>query len=113
MQEVMIADIGIFNPDSITEASSMKKGMNGSFTKGFLYVLVSGKIIIDDGGANIDLRPGQPIRYPVTEEGESGLDIGDKVYSRRADIETLEDEHSEFPDRPAVLEESISGAPKR
>ena len=68
------------------------------------YVLVSGKIIIDDGVANIDLRPRQPIRYSVIEEGESDLDLGDKEYSWHADIETPEDEYSKFPDRPAILE---------
>ncbi len=113
MQEGMIADITIFNPDTITETSSMKKGMNGSFTKGIPYVLVSGQIIIDDGVANTDLRPGQPIRYPVIAGDDVKLDLGDKEFSWHADIETPEDEHSEFPNRPAALEETIPGAPEQ
>lgn len=112
MQEGMIADITIFNPKTITETSSMKKGMNGSFTKGIPYVLVSGQIIIDDSVANIDLRPGQPIRYPVIEGDEVDLDLGDKAFSWHSEIETPEDEHSEFPARPAALEESIPGTTK-
>ena len=113
MQEGMIADITIFNPDTITETSSMKKGMNGSFTKGIPYVLVSGQIIIDDSVANTDLRPGQPIRYPVIAGDDVELELGDKEFSWHADIETPEDEHSEFPDRPAALEETIPGAPEQ
>ena len=113
MQEGMIADITIFNPETITETSSMKKGMNGSFTKGIPYVLVSGQIIIDGGVANTDLRPGKLIRYARITDGEIDLDLGDKAFSWHADIETPEDEHSEFPDRPAALETTIPGSPEQ
>ncbi|WP_299425114.1 hypothetical protein [uncultured Shimia sp.] len=113
MQEGMIADITIFNPDTITETSSMKKGMNGSFTKGIPFVLVSGQVIIDGGVAVPDLKPGQQIRYPVITDGEIDLDLGDKPFTWHADIDTPDDEHSEFPDRPAALENSIPGAPEQ
>lgn len=89
----------------------MKKGMNGSFTKGIPFVLVSGQVIIDEGVANIDLRPGQPNRYPVIEGGDIDLDLGDKAFTWHADIETPDDEHSEFPDRPPALEATIPGGP--
>jgi len=113
MQEGMIADITIFNPDTITETSTMKKGMNGSYTKGIPYVIVSGQVIIEDGVANTDLRPGKEIRYPIITNGKVDIDLGDKEFTWHADIETPDDEHSEFPDRPAVLEDSIPGSPER
>ena len=113
MQEGMIADITIFNPDTITETSSMKKGTNGSYTKGIPYVLVSGQVIIDNGVANTELRAGQQIRYPIITDGEVDLDLGDKEFTWHADIETPDDEHSEFPDRPAALVNSLSGSPER
>ena len=100
MQEGMIADITIFNPDTITETSSMKKGMNGSYTKGIPYVLVSGEVNIDDGAANTKLRPGQPIRYEPIKDAKIDLDLGDKPFQWHAEIETPADEHSEFADRP-------------
>ena len=57
-----------------------------------------------------DLRPGKPIRYARITDGEIDLDLGDKAFSWHADIETPEDEHSEFPDRPAALETTIPGS---
>ncbi|MGI9435976.1 MAG: hypothetical protein ACR2Q4_14310 [Geminicoccaceae bacterium] len=113
MQEGMIADITIFDPETITETSSMQQGMNESFTQGIPYVLVSGRIIIDEGVANIALKPSQPIRYPIITEGQIELDLGDKEFTWHADIETPDDEHAEFPDRPAALESTIPGSPER
>ena len=68
MQEGMIADITIFDPETIADTSTMKAGERGSYTKGIPFVLVSGQVVIDDGVANTKLRAGQPIRYePITE----------------------------------------------
>lgn len=86
MQEGMIADITLFNPKTITETSTMAKGMNGSYTKGIPYVMVSGQLVIENGAANITLRPGQPIRYPVITEGEINLNYDDKKYQWHADL---------------------------
>ena len=110
MQEGMIADITIFNPETITETSLMKKGMTGSFTKGIPFVLVSGQLIIENGKANVDKAPGQPIRYAPITEGEIVLDLGDKPFQWHADLKESP-EHTEFPDRPARLGEDISGTP--
>lgn len=86
MQEGMIADITMFNPETITQTSAMKKGMNGSFTKGIPYVMVSGKLVIENGEANTEIRPGKPIRYDVITEGEIKLEYDDKKYQWDADI---------------------------
>ena len=112
MQEGMIADITIFNPDTITETSSMKKGMNGSYTKGIPYVLVSGQVIIDKGVANTKILAGKPIRYERITDGKIEIDLGDKPFSWHADIETPKDEHSEFPSRPSRLTGEIPGSPE-
>lgn len=111
MQEGMIADITIFNPDTITETSSMKKGMNGSYTKGIPFVLVSGEPIIENGKANIDKAPGKPIRYEPITEGEIVLNFGDKPFQWHSDLEGSP-EHTEFPDRPVRLGEDIPGSPE-
>ncbi len=110
MQEGMIADITIFNPETITETSSMKKGMNGSYTKGIPHVLVSGELIIENGKANIEKAPGQQIRYEPITEGKIKIDFGDKPFQWHADLKESP-EHNEFPDRPVRLGEDISGAP--
>ena len=95
MQEGMIADITIFDPDTIAETSSMKAGERGSYTAGIPYVIVSGQVIIDQGVANTKLRAGQPIRYDVITEGEIDLDLGDKPYQWHADLPEVESYHRE------------------
>ena len=86
MQEGMIADITIFNPDTIAETATYMAGMRGSYTKGIPHVLVSGQLIIEDGVANTKLRAGQPIRYPLIEEGEIDLDLGDKPFQWHSEL---------------------------
>ena len=85
MQEGMIADITIFNPETIAETSSMKAGERGSFTKGIPYVMVGGQLVIDDGKENISIAPGQPIRYKP-KKGEINLEYNDKKYQWDADL---------------------------
>ena len=87
MQEGMIADITIFNPDTIAETATMKAGMRGSYTRGIPHVIVSGQLVIEDGVADTKLRAGKPIRYPVITEGEIELDLGDKPFQWHADLE--------------------------
>jgi len=94
VQPGMVADITIFDPDTIAETSTMKQGERGSFTRGIPFVMVSGQLIIENGVANTDMRVGQPIRYPVITEGEIDLDLNDKQYQWHADL----------PDYPNVRE---------
>jgi cytosine/adenosine deaminase-related metal-dependent hydrolase len=86
MQEGKIADITIFNPDTVRETSSMKEGKRGSYTKGIPYVMVSGQLVIDKGVANTKVRPGQPIRYEPITEGKIKLSFDDKKYQWHADL---------------------------
>jgi N-acyl-D-amino-acid deacylase len=89
LQENMIADITIFNPKTIAEASSMKIGERGLPTKGISHVIVGGQLSIENGVANIKIRAGKAIRYPIIE-GEmitaKDFDWGDKKYQWHADL---------------------------
>jgi N-acyl-D-aspartate/D-glutamate deacylase len=80
MQEGLIADITVFNPDTISETSTMKLGERGSYTKRIPYVLVGGQVVIDDGVANTKLRAGQPIRYEPITKDEIVLEYDDASY---------------------------------
>ncbi len=86
MQPGMIADITIFDPDTVTDTATMKQGERGSFTKGIPYVLVNGSVVIDMGEADLALRPGQPIRYAPITKGEIVLDYDDAKYQWDADL---------------------------
>jgi len=68
MQEGMIADIVIFDPNSVREGSSYKGGENGLPPIGMPHVIVNGSFVKRDGQATSAMA-GQPIRYPVEREG--------------------------------------------
>ena len=87
MQEGMIADITIFNPDTIAETATMKAGIAVRIPRGSPHVIVSGQIIIDNGVANTRLRAGKPIRYCVIKDGEIDLDLDDKPFQWHSDLE--------------------------
>ncbi len=69
IQEGMIADITIFDPENVTENATYSKGKNGLPSTGIPYVLVHGTIVVSDSKVLKDVNPGQSIRYPVEEEG--------------------------------------------
>ncbi|MCP4396305.1 MAG: aminoacylase, partial [bacterium] len=68
MQENMVADLVIFDPETVREGSSYKKGEQGLPPHGLPHVIVNGQFVKKDNKAT-DLFPGQPIRYPVEEKG--------------------------------------------
>lgn len=70
MQEGMVADITIFNPDAITEHTSFKAGEQGLPTTGIPFVIVNGMVVVDESKVDLEIKPGQPIRYPVTTTGK-------------------------------------------
>jgi hypothetical protein len=69
LQEGMIADITIFDPDTITDNAGYKLGTNGLPSSGIPYVLVSGTLVVEDSKVKDDVYPGQEIRFPVQEKG--------------------------------------------
>ena len=71
LQQGMDADVVIFNPDTVTDTATVERP--NSFSKGFEYVIVNGRIVKDPRGLRKNTRPGQGIR---TER--SGKAVGGK-----------------------------------
>lgn len=69
MQEGMIADITIFDPETVTDNAGYKIGSNGLPSTGIPYVLVNGIIMVKDSKVQEGKYPGQAIRYPVEDKG--------------------------------------------
>ncbi len=68
MQEGMVADITIFDPETATDNATYKAGEQGIPTTGIPYVIVNGKVVVKDAEV-MKVWAGQPIRYPVEEKG--------------------------------------------
>ena len=62
LQEGMIADITIFDPQTVTDNATHKPGEQGAPSTGIPYVLVSGQVVVRDSRVQ-PVFPGQPIRY--------------------------------------------------
>ena len=68
LQVGKIADITIFNPETISENSGFKVGEHGIPTTGIPYVVVNGTIVVKDSEV-LPVKPGQEIRFPIEPEG--------------------------------------------
>jgi N-acyl-D-aspartate/D-glutamate deacylase len=68
MQEGMVADIVVFDPDYVAEGSSYEGGKNGLPPVGLPHVIVNGQFVKRDNDAT-DVMAGQAIRYPVEDAG--------------------------------------------
>ena len=68
MQEGMIADIVVFDPETVAERSTYKAGENGLPPLGLPHVIVNGQPVKRNGKAT-NVMAGQPIRFPVEDEG--------------------------------------------
>ena len=69
MQEGMVADITIFDPETVTEHATYSNGSNGLPSTGIPFVLVNGTVVVKDSIVQKDVYPGQAIRFPVEDEG--------------------------------------------
>ena len=67
MQEGMVADITILDPETIRDNSTYAKGTIPS--SGIPHVIVNGVVIMKDSEPLKGVNPGQPIRFPVEENG--------------------------------------------
>ncbi len=63
LQKGMIADITIFDPQTVKENSTYAQGTLP--TTGIPYVIVNGNIVVKDSKVQAGVFPGQPIRFPV------------------------------------------------
>jgi len=61
MQEGMVADITIFNPETVTDNATYAKGTLPS--TGIPYVIVNGTIVVKNSEIRKEVNPGQPIRF--------------------------------------------------
>lgn len=62
LQEGMIADITVFDPDTVTDHATYAAGTLPS--TGIDFVVVSGQVTVDHGRVRDDVFAGQPIRFP-------------------------------------------------
>ena len=69
MQEGMVADIVVFDPESVTENARYKVGEQGLPSTGIPWVLVHGTIVVSNSAVLADVTPGQSIRFPTEENG--------------------------------------------
>ena len=98
MQEGMVADITLFDPQTVTDNSTYTKGAVPS--TGIPYVIVNGTVVVKDSEVLKGVNPGQPVRYeategrfePVTMEGwtqkyyAAPVDVGGGVPGSQPDI---------------------------
>ena len=63
-----IADITIFNPETITDNSTFKVGEHGTPTTGIPYVIVNGVTVVKNSEV-LSVKPGQEIRFPIETKG--------------------------------------------
>ena len=69
LQEGMVADITIFDPENVTDNATYKTREQGLPTTGIPYVIVSGVPIVSKNEFQLDVKPGKSIRFPVEEKG--------------------------------------------
>ena len=63
-----VADLALFNPETVAPRASYKLGENGLPPVGMPYVIVNGTVVVKDSKV-LDVRPGQSIRFPVEPKG--------------------------------------------
>jgi N-acyl-D-glutamate deacylase len=68
LQVGKVADITIFDAETITDNSGFKVGQHGVPTTGIPYVVVNGTIVVKDSKV-LPVKPGQEIRFPVEPKG--------------------------------------------
>jgi N-acyl-D-glutamate deacylase len=67
MQEGMVADITIFDPEKVTDNATYAKGTLPS--SGIPHVIVNGIVVMKDSEPLKRFDAGQPIRFSVEEKG--------------------------------------------
>ena len=68
-----VADITIFNPNTIKENSSFKVGEHGIPTTGIPYVVVNGVTVVKNSEV-LPVKPGQEIRFPIESKKKNHSD---------------------------------------
>jgi cytosine/adenosine deaminase-related metal-dependent hydrolase len=68
LQVGKVADITVFDAETITDNSGFKVGQHGIPTTGIPYVVVNGTIVVKDSEV-LPVKPGREIRFPVEPKG--------------------------------------------
>ena len=68
MQEGMVADITIFDAQTVTDNATYETGENGLPSTGIPYVVVNGLVVVDDSEVLKDVHPGQAMRFNPIEK---------------------------------------------
>jgi N-acyl-D-amino-acid deacylase len=63
-----VADLTLFDPETVTDNATYKAGENGTPSTGIPYVVVHGTVVVEDSEV-LPVKPGQPIRYPIEDLG--------------------------------------------
>lgn len=69
LQKGKIADITIFDPNTVTDNSGFKVGQHGIPTTGIPYVIVNGTIVVKNSEV-LPVKTGQAIRFPIESKGK-------------------------------------------
>jgi len=76
LQVGKVADITIFDPETITDNSGYKVGQHGTPTTGIPYVIVNGTVVVKNSEV-LKVKPGQSIRFPVEPKGRfKSIEVG-------------------------------------
>ncbi|WP_037311517.1 amidohydrolase family protein [Ruegeria halocynthiae] len=79
MQEGMVADIVVFDPEGVVDNSDYNVGTMP--TTGIPYVVVNGTVVVKNSKVLADVFPGEAIRFPVQEEGRF-VPLDESVWAR-------------------------------
>ena len=69
LQEGMVADIVVFDPETVSDNARYTVGENATPSTGIPYVLVNGAIVVNDSNVVDGVQAGQPIRFEIEREG--------------------------------------------
>jgi hypothetical protein len=97
LQEGMIADITIFDPETVTDNADYKAGTQGLPSTGIPYVIVSGKQVVQDSKFQ-KIWAGQPIRFPTTKKSKYEA-ITEEEWLRQYSISTISVDESIHPSK--------------
>ncbi len=73
MQEGMVADVTVFDPQTVTDNATYAKGTLPS--TGIPHVIVNGAIVVRDSEVLKGVNPGQPIRFEPVKSRATSLSV--------------------------------------
>ena len=87
MQQGVVADITMLDPEKVTDRSTYETGEEGRPTTGILYVIVNGRMVVKDSECQ-KVWARQPSRFPVEQKGRF-VPISVEKWTRNFAIPTI------------------------